>query len=110
MAYKVIYNGKKRDYHGLWDSGLVGAVNPGSYTDLAEVLDRSSDAQIAEIVKGDVYDWGEDVANTALRLRKYKANDVISPSQFKHDYLDEGELLIRKAGYRLAKVLNDIFE
>ena len=109
-VYKVIYNGKKRDYHGLWDSGLVGAVNPGSYTDLAEVLDRSSEAEIAEIVKGDVYDWGEDVANTALRLRKDKANDVISPSQFKHDYLDEGELLIRKAGYRLAKVLNDIFE
>ena len=109
-VYKVIYNGKKRDFHGLWDSGLVGAVNPWSYNDMARILDRSSEAEIAEIVKGDVYDWGEEVARTALRLRKYKANDVIDPAQFKRECLDEGELLIRKAGYRLAKVLNDIFE
>lgn len=109
-VYKVVYNGKKRDFHGLWDSGLVGAVNPWSYTDLAKALDRSSEAEIAEIVKGDVYDWGEEVARTALRLRKYKANDVIDPAQFKHECLEDGELLIAKAGYRLAKVLNEIFE
>ena len=77
---------------------------------MARILDRSSEAEIAEIVKGDVYDWGEEVARTALRLRKYKANDVIYPAQFKRECLDDGELLIRKAGYRLAKVLNEIFE
>jgi hypothetical protein len=35
---------------------------------------------------------------------------VIDPVKFKHENLATGELLIRKAGYRLAKVLNEIFE
>ena len=109
-VYKVIYNGKKRDFHGLWDSGLVGAVNPWSYTDLARTLDISNEAEIAEIVKGNVYDWGEEVARISIPLRKYKPNEEIDPAQFKHDNLEQGEMLIRKAGYRLAKILNDIFE
>ena len=109
-VFKVKYGKKSTDFHRLWDAGLVGAVSPWSYNDLANTLDTSDSAAIAEITKGDVYDWGEEVARTALRLRKYKANDVISTMQFKHECLDEGELLIRKAGYRLAKVLNEIFE
>lgn len=109
-VYPIYYNKKKRSFHGLWDSGLVGAVNPWSYNDLARILDRSSEAEIAEICKGDVYDWGRETAKISVDLRKYKKNDVIDPAQFKHECLDEGELLIRKAGYRLAKVLNDIFE
>ena len=109
-VYKVIYNGKKRDFHGLWDSGLVGAVNPWSYTDLARTLDISNEAEIAEIVKGDVYDWGEEVARISIPLRNYKPNEEIDPAKFRRDNLEQGELLLRKAGYRLAKVLNSIFE
>ena len=110
-VYKVYYyKNKPVDFHALWDSRLIGAVQPWSYTDLANMLDSSSEAEIAEIVKGDVYDWGEEVARTALRLRKYKANDVIDPAQFKHECLEDGELLIAKAGYRLAKVLNEILK
>lgn len=109
-VYKVQYGKSKRDFHGLWDSGVVGGASPWSYSDMAQALDISSEAEIAEIVKGDVYDWGEEAAHTALQLRKYKANDVIDPPQFRRECLEEGELLIRKAGYRLAKVLNTIFE
>ena len=109
-VYKVQYGKKKTDYHGLWDSGLIGAVNPWSYTDLARIIDVASDAEVAEWCKGDVYDWGEEVARIAIPLRNYKANDIIDPIKFKRDHLETGELLLRKAGYRLAKVLNDIFE
>ena len=77
---------------------------------MAELLDTSSEAEIAEICKGDVFDWGEDAARTATPLRHYKAGDEIDPVKFKHENLAIGELLIRKAGYRLAKVLNEIFE
>lgn len=108
--YKVKYGNKTRDFHGLWDRGVVGAVSPWSYTDLAELLDTSSEAEIAEICKGDVFDWGEDAARTATPLRHYKAGDTIDPVQFRHENLAIGELLIRKAGYRLAKVLNEIFK
>ena len=110
-VYKVYYyKNKPMDFHALWDSRLIGAVQPWSYTDLANMLDRSSEAEIAEIIKGDVYDWGEDVARTSVPLRNYKPKQYIDHAQFKRDNLETGELLIRKAGYRLAKVLNEIFK
>ena len=109
-VYKVMYGKKQMDFHRLWDAGLVGGVNPWSYTDLARVIDTASDGEVAEWCRGDVYDWGEDAARTAIPLRQYKPNEVIDPSKFKRDNLETAELLLRKAGYRLAKVLNDIFE
>ena len=109
-VYKVMYGKKKMDFHRLWDAGLVGGVHPWSYTDLARVIDVASDAEVAEWSKGDVFDWGEDAARTAIPLRNYKPNETIDPAKFKRDNLETGELLLRKAGYRLAKVLNDIFE
>ena len=109
-VYKVMYGKKKMDFHRLWDAGLVGGVHPWSYTDLACVIDIATEREIAEWCKGDVYDWGEDAARTAIPLRNYKPNEVIDPAKFKRDHLETGELLLRKAGYRLAKVLNGIFE
>lgn len=109
-VYKVQYGKKTMDFHRLWDAGLVGSVHPWSYTDMARVIDIASDTEVADWCKGDVYDWGEDAARTAIPLRKYKPNEVIDPAKFKRDNLETGELLLRKAGYRLAKVLNDIFE
>ncbi len=108
--YKVQYGKKKIDFHRLWDAGFVGATQPWSYTDLAQMLDTSTETEIAEIVKGDVFDWGEDAARTALPLRVYGPDAVIDKPEFMRKHLDTGELLIRKAGYRLAKVLNEIFE
>ncbi len=109
-VYKLQYGKNKRDFHGLWDSGLVSGTNIWSYTDLAKVIDIATDAEIKEWCKGDVFDWGEDVARTAKPLRNYKPNEFVEPAQFKRDNLETGELLLRKAGYRLAKVLNEIFE
>ena len=109
-VYKVMYGKKKMDFHRLWDAGLVGGVHPWSYTDLARVIDIATETEVAEWCKADVYDWGEDAARTAIPLRNYKPNEVIDPAKFKRDHLETGELLLRKAGYRLAKVLNGIFE
>lgn len=109
-VYKVKYGNKQMDFHRLWDAGLVGATNPWSYSDLAQILDTSSEAEIAEICKGDVFDWGEDAARIATPLRNYKPDEVINKPEFMRKHLPTGELLIRKAGYRLAKVLNEIFE
>jgi hypothetical protein len=108
--YKVMYGNKKTDFHRLWDAGLVGATHPWSYSDLAQMLDTSTEAEIAEICKGDVFDWGEEAARIATPLRNYKPDEAINKQEFMHKHLHTGELLIRNAGYRLAKVLNEIFE
>jgi hypothetical protein len=109
-VYKVKYGKKTMDFHRLWDAGLVGGVSPWSYTDLARAIDTATESDIAEWCKGDVFAWGEDAARIAKPLRCYKANDIIDSAKFKRENLEIGELLLCKAGYRLAKVLNEIFE
>ena len=108
--YSVVYRKKSTSFHRLWDAGLVGAVNTWSYTDLAQVLDVATETEVAEWCKGNVFDWGEEIARISISLRAYKPNEDIDGVKFKRDHLEMGEELICKAGYRLAKVLNEIFE
>ena len=110
-VYKVKYGNKTKDFHRLWDADFISAIfSIRSYNDFASLLDICSEQEIAELSKGDVYDWGEDVARTSIPLRAYKPNETIDALQFKKAHLETGEQLLRKAGYRLAKVLNEIFE
>lgn len=110
-VYKVKYDKKSKDFHRLWDADLIGPTHSiRSYNDFARYIDICSEQEIAELCQGGIFDWGEDAARTALPLRAYKPNEEIASKDFKKAHLDTGEQLLRKAGYRLAKVLNDIFE
>ena len=109
--HNVIYGKKPRSLYGHWDWGFVAATNSiASYTDFARYIDICSAEEIAEVCKGGLYDWGEQVARAAIPMRRYKADEVIDQVQFKREHLEKGEELLRNAGYRLAKLLNNIFE
>ena len=109
--YNVKYGKKPRSLFQLWDSGFVAATSSiASYNDFARYIDICSAEEIAEICKGGLYDWGEQVARAAIPMRRYKVDEVIDPVQFKRDNLEKGEELLRNAGYRLAKLLNEMFE
>lgn len=109
-VYNVTYGKKKMTYHRLWDAGLVGAINPWSYNDLAVLLDTASKREREEIVKGDVFAWGEEAARMGHPARAYKKGAKINREEFLKENLGLGEELIRRAGYRLAKLLNETFK
>ena len=109
--YNIFYGKKRKNYHTFWDGEFIGpSFSVRSFNDLADYFDICNEKQIEEICKGDIYDWGEEVARISVPIRAYKPNEVIDPLQFRVTYLGTAEELIRKAGYRLAKILNDIFE
>ena len=113
-TYKVYFGkGKKKKqigYHGLWDYKMISAIHPWSYTDMAELFDIYTEKEIAKFCKGDIFDWGKDAAKTSFPMREYKEGDEIDEIEYRKKYQQVGEFLLTKAGYRLAKVLNEILK
>lgn len=107
--YPVVWNGKKIRYHSLWDDTFMSRFYPWGYSDMAELLDTASKREREAIVAGDIYTWGEDVARRARPLHKYHEGTTLDVIDYSAKYKGLGEELIRRAGYRLAKILNDTF-
>ena len=106
--YKVDYFGREMRYHTIWDSEIVQRPHPWSFTDLAWLLDRYTEAEQAEITSGTVYDWGRESAAASKCIYDVQPGESIA-----HDFIKKykplAESQIAKAGYRLAAVLNDVF-
>ena len=69
-----------------------------------------SETEIAEICKGDIYDWGKDTATASRPVHEYKEGAKINRGEYRNKFGELVEWQVRKAGYRLAKIFNDIFE
>lgn len=101
---------KKTGYHALWDSRMIGAIHPWSYTDMAALFDIHNKREIAKCCKGDIFEWGKEVAIVSFPMREYREGAKIDEIAYRHKYQQIGEELLTKAGYRLAKVLNEILK
>lgn len=108
--YMITYGNRKMRYHSLWDSTLIGQLHPWGYGDCAELIDIYSKREIKQMTAGDLYDWGKDAATVSRPVHAHKAGEVIDTREYVNKYGKLAEMQICKAGYRLAKLLNDIFK
>ncbi|MBQ2544067.1 MAG: S1/P1 nuclease [Bacteroidales bacterium] len=107
--YKVNFRGEDIRYHTIWDDMIIEIKHPWSFSDLAHMFDSASKEEIAEITKGGPYDWGRDVARCCWVTHQIKPGDVLTMDWY-YDQLPLMRSQLRKAGYRLAKELNMIFD
>lgn len=107
-SYQVSYNGKPVKYHKLWDTDIITTLHPWGFSDLAYLLDTYTTAQIKAVTAGDTYDWAEESAICSKPAHQVKAGAKLT-NRFAIDNRNLVESQIRKAGYRLAKVLNECF-
>jgi hypothetical protein len=107
--FKVTLNGKELKYHALWDTQIVQALGLKNFTDLAHLLDNYSAEQQQEVTEGNIYDWGREIATVSESIYKVKEGDALG-DEFLDEYKPLAAEQLTKAGYRLAKVLNDIFD
>ena len=107
--YKVNFRGEDIRYHTIWDDMIIEIKHPWSFSDLAHMFDSASKEEIAEITKGGPYDWGRDVARCCWVTHHVKPGDVLTMDWY-YDQLPLMRSQLRKAGYRLAKELNMIFD
>lgn len=108
--YNVYFGKRKIVYHALWDEPIVEARNPWGYSDYAKFLDICTKKEIAEIQKGGAYDWGYEAAKVSRRVHAVKPDTKLDPRLYLNEYMPLAEDQILRAGYRLAKMLNEIFK
>lgn len=109
-SWPVTYLNRETTYHKVWDTELIYVFNPWSWSDFAALCDICTDAEIAEIVKGDVFAWGHDVAVKSLPVRSsVKKGDTLD-ADWALGQLGFARTMVRTAGYRLAHTLNMLFD
>lgn len=108
--YMVKYNGADTQYHTYWDEYCITSRFPFSFTDVAYLLDTYTAEQYKEIVKGDPYDWGADVAKCVYHIHKIKEGDTIKRDWINNTATPLVKSQLTKAGYRLAELLNRTFK
>ncbi|MBQ9137280.1 MAG: S1/P1 nuclease [Alistipes sp.] len=111
--FAVKLNGKITDMHKAWDTGIITTYHKGwKQKEYADHLNTLTKKEIKKITKGWAQEWFEDAA-VQCRPVIYWTDDR------KVETIDEakmakmgplGELQMQRAGYRLAKALNEIFK
>lgn len=105
----VIIGGKKQSYHALWDHS-VSELNRGlNYDQYLQKFDTMTPEQQKAVSDGTVEDWMLDVASKVHVIYDWAAPGDELESDFleRHRSLPEGMMAV--AGYRLARLLNDLF-
>lgn len=106
---KVKYGKKTVKMHKVWDSMVVDVTTPGGVCDLAYLIDRSSKKEVKVIQKGTPTEWAQQTADSS-KDRWYIHEEQEMTRKYFLDNREYAFSQIEKAGLRLAKVLNDLFD
>lgn len=111
---KVRWFGRNTNLHSVWDSKIVESARKWSYSEWRDQLDRTTEEYKASIMCGTFEEWFCETVEGAASVYDYvEALGEENPNlsyQFVYDFspLLERQLLV--GGYRLAYVLNTIFD
>lgn len=101
-------------FHKFFDEGVFEIGHRWGYADYVYQLDRLPENRKKQIVAGTLTEWEEENARTMRPLydiltpdRKFEGADAL---KIKLDMVDLTDSQILKAGYRLAHVLNSVFD
>lgn len=98
-----------KSLHGLYEMRIISTHLPWGCGDLATMLDNLTSEQAEQVTQGDLRAWGEESAReAALVYNEFKAGSTVDGKKLHEKCQKMAENSIVKAGYRLAKVLNDI--
>ena len=111
---KIKWFGQNANLHSVWDSKIIDSARKWSYSEWADHLDRTDKKFKNSVMCGTFEEWFMDTVEYAASIYDYVENiDSETPNlsyKFVYDFspLLEDRLLV--GGYRLAYVLNSIFD
>lgn len=105
----VKFFGTSTNLHSLWDSRLVESAHKWYYTEWAEQLDRLKPRERRTVASGTPEEWFAETVDAASRVYSMTPEGA----SLSYDYVAAStpiiDAQIRKAGYRLARLLNEIY-
>lgn len=109
MKYSITLNGKKYSYHNVWDTQIIELSHRWGYMEWRHQLDRCSSTEKQRLSGGTPRDWFHESAVDCRVIYDMAPANSIQGKDFLNAAHPLAERQILKAGYRLAKILNDLF-
>ena len=105
---KVKWHYKSSNLHRVWDSEMIESWNM-SYSELADSAKELNEQQIKNIQQGSVLDWTYESQKLAKTVYSSAAMDDKLSYRYSYDHFTTVRSQLQKAGIRLAKILNEIY-
>lgn len=102
--------GRPTSLHSAWDTAIVESAHKWSYTEWQTQIDRLNKKQAAEIQAGEPQDWLLETHEICKEI--YESSP--EGTNISYDYVDKYTPVIEqqflRGGYRLARLLNEIYQ
>ncbi len=106
----VKFFNRDTNLHSVWDSNLPEAAHKWSFTEWSDQIDRPTQVEKNEILKGTISDWAKETFNICTRVYE----ETPQGTNISYDYIAKWTPTIEnqflKGGLRLADILNSIFD
>lgn len=106
--FKVKWFNQPTNLHRVWDSQMIDSYNM-SYTELSDNLQELSKSEIKTIQSGTLMDWVEENRELTREVYKSATPDENLSYRYMYDWFGTVKTQMKKAGIRLAVILNDIY-
>ena len=113
QGLKFKYKGKKQGYHGFWDNSPAIFHKGWQCDKFNEVLGNLTKKEVKKVCKGTLTDWVKQSVKDNRASFKYivAGEDFAKIPKEQHDEMVAlADQQLQRAGYRLAYVLNNIFD
>ena len=105
----VLMFGKKTNLHSAWDTAIPEAARKWSYTEWQEQIDRLTDDEAMLIQAGEPYDWLKETHAICVGIYEDSPEGTKISYDYVYKYTPVIELQFLRGGYRLARLLNEIY-
>lgn len=105
---QVQWFNKGSNLHRVWDSEMINDYGM-SYTELSKKLLLLNKKQVSEIEKGTVLEWVRESQELVNEIYASVEKGEKLGYYYNYKYWDTVEEQLQKGGFRLARILNDIF-
>jgi len=106
-AVKVKWFGKNSNLHRVWDSEMIDS-KAFSYTELADAVNITTKEEVEQLQNASIEDWYKEAI--AMRDQVYDLpEDMYIGYEYSYKNWDSVQEQLKKAGIRLAGLLNEIY-
>ncbi len=106
----VKFFSKNTSLHSAWDTDLPESIHKWSYTEWQQQIDRVSKSEEQAIAAGTPDDWMKESHSVCTEIYNFTPEGT----RIAYDYMDKYAPVIEKqflrAGLRLARLLNEIYD